>query len=149
MLFPKRRDDVAWLSACRTRRGGATTSRARPRSCPTGRGRGNGRSPERRNPRESPAHLLLVVLEVLQRGDRLTNEGNVAAVQVGDDTVEMIGDQGASGASPALVGEPESIAKHEVIDEELRAPSEEVRQRGAAYGNIGLSGVCELHNLLS
>jgi hypothetical protein len=46
-----------------------------------------------------------------------------------DDTVEMIGDQGASGASPALVGEPGSVAKHEVIDKKLRAPSEKVRER--------------------
>jgi hypothetical protein len=30
-------------------------------------------APKRRNPRESPAHLPLVVLELLQRGDRLTN----------------------------------------------------------------------------
>jgi hypothetical protein len=58
---------------------------------------------------------------------------------VGDDTIEVIGDQGASGASPALVGEPGSVAEHEVIDEELRAPSEEVRQRGAAF--IGLESI--------
>jgi hypothetical protein len=50
---------------------------------------------------------------------------------VGDDSVEVIGDQGASGASLALVGEPSAVAEHEVIDEELRAPSEEIRQRGA------------------
>jgi hypothetical protein len=85
-------------------------------------------APERRNPRESPAHVPLVVMELLQRGDRLTNEGNVATVQVRDDTVEVIGDQGASGASPALVGEAETVAKHEVIDEKLRAPSKEVCQ---------------------
>jgi hypothetical protein len=57
----------------------------------------------------------------------------------GDDTIEVIGDQGASGASPALVGEPGSVAEHEVIDEELRAPSEEVRQRGATF--IGLESI--------
>src|SRR5262245_11149389 len=96
-------------------------------------------APERRNPRESPAHLPLVLLELLRRGDRRTNEGNVAAVQVGDDTVEVIGDQGASGASAALVGEPESVAEHEVIDEELRAPLEEVLQRGAPF--LGLESV--------
>src|SRR5262249_46432507 len=95
--------------------------------------------PERRNPRESPAHLPLVVLELLQRRDRRTHEGNVAAVQVRDDTVEVIGDQGASGASPALVGEPESVAEHEVIDEELRAPPEEVRKRGASL--VGLESI--------
>src|SRR5262249_20589220 len=94
---------------------------------------------QRRNPREPPAQLPLVVLELLQRGDRRTHEGNVAPVQVGDDTVEVIGDQGASSASPPLVGEPESVAEHEVIDEELRAPSEEVRQRGAA--SIGLEPI--------
>jgi len=40
----------------------------------------------------------------------------------------MVGDKGASGASLALFGEPVPIAEHEVIDEKLRAPSEEVRQ---------------------
>src|SRR5439155_18472070 len=85
-------------------------------------------APERRDPRESPAHLPLVVLELLQRGDRCTIEANVAAVQVGDDTVEVIGDQGAAGASTALVGEPGSVAEHEVVDEELGAIPEELRQ---------------------
>ncbi len=83
-------------------------------------------APERRNPRKSPAHLPLVALELRQRGDRLTNETNVAAVQVGIDTIEVIGDQGTSGASAALVGEPESVAEHEVIDEELRASLKQV-----------------------
>jgi hypothetical protein len=58
---------------------------------------------------------------------------------VRDDTVEVIGDQGASGASPALVGEPESVTEHEVVDHELRAPSEELCQGGAAL--IGLESV--------
>jgi hypothetical protein len=110
-------------------------------------------APERRHPRESPAHSPLVVLELLQRGDRRTHEGNVTAVQVGDDTVEVIGDQGASGASPALVGEPESVPEHEVIDEELRAPAEEVFERGAPVvglesirlvGRVGLPRYAEL-----
>ncbi len=73
-------------------------------------------APERRDPRKSPAHLPLVVLKLLQRGDRLTNECNVAAVQVRDDTVEMVGDKGASGAALTLVGEPRAVAEHEVID---------------------------------
>src|SRR5215207_8377083 len=93
-------------------------------------------APERRNPRKSPAHLPLVVLEIPQRGDRGTNEGNVAAVQVGDDTVEVIGNQGASGASPALVGEASSVAEHEMVDEKLRAPPEEVCQRGASVVRV-------------
>src|SRR5262245_23265831 len=96
-------------------------------------------APERGNPRESPAHLPLVALEVLQRGDRRTNESDVVAVQVGNDGVEVIGDEGASGTSPALGGQPESVAEHEVIDQQLRAPAEEVRQRGAAF--VGLESV--------
>jgi hypothetical protein len=56
-----------------------------------------------------------------------------------DDTVEVIGNQGASGASPALVGEQGSVAEHEMIDEELRAPLEEVFKRGAAF--IGLESI--------
>ena len=81
---------------------------------------------ERRNPRKSPAHLPLIALELRQQRDRFTNETNVAAVQVCTDTIEVIDDQGTSGASAALVGEPESVAEHEVIDEELRAPLKQV-----------------------
>src|SRR5262245_61959856 len=94
---------------------------------------------ERRNPRESPSHLSPVVLELRQWGYRRTNEGNVAAVQMRDDAVEVIGDQGAPSASLALVGEPESAAEHEVIDEKLRAPLEEIRERRAPC--VGLESI--------
>jgi hypothetical protein len=59
-------------------------------------------------------------LKTVKIPSRFTDEGNVAAVQVGNDTVEVIGDEGASGASLALFGNAVSVAEHEVIDEELR-----------------------------
>src|SRR6266702_56003 len=46
--------------------------------------------------------------------------------QMHDDPVEAVRDRRAGRAAGGVVG-PE----HEVVDEELRAPSEEVRQRGA------------------
>jgi hypothetical protein len=70
---------------------------------------------------------------------RFTDEGNVAAVQVGNDTVEVIGDEGASGASLALFGNAVSVAEHEVIDEELRASAKEVPWCGASL--VGLESI--------
>jgi hypothetical protein len=54
--------------------------------------------------------------------------------QVDDEAVEPVRDRRAGRASRRVVG-PE----HEVVDEELRAPSEEVCQRGAPF--IGLESV--------
>jgi hypothetical protein len=54
--------------------------------------------------------------------------------QVNRKAVKAVGDHRARGAAPRPVR-----PKHEVIDEELRVPSEEVCQRGAAI--IGLEPV--------
>jgi hypothetical protein len=64
----------------------------------------------------------------VQRRDRGADERHVAAVEVGDDAVEVVGDQGAAGASLPFVRKPEPDAEHEVVDEELGAPPKEVRQ---------------------
>jgi hypothetical protein len=83
--------------------------------------------------------LSLIIVELWQRGDRRGDEGNAAAVQVGNDRIEVIGDQGASGAALAFLGEPSAIAEHEVIDEQLRAPSKQVCQRCAPL--MGLESI--------
>src|SRR5215510_7130527 len=54
------------------------------------------------------------------------------------ETSETIGDRRAGWASRGVVG-----AKHEMVDQKLRAPSEEVRQRGAA--TIGLEAILLVH----
>ena len=54
--------------------------------------------------------------------------------QVHDDPVEAVRDRRAGRAAGSVVG-PE----HEVVDEELRAPSEEIRQRGAPL--VGLESI--------
>jgi hypothetical protein len=53
---------------------------------------------------------------------------------VADDPVEVVDDQGAAGASPALVGEPGSVAEHEVVDEELGARGVHKLDHGAFAG---------------
>src|SRR2546423_5244596 len=48
---------------------------------------------------------------------------------MGDDSVEMIGDEGAAGASGIVLVDPEPEAEHEVVDEQLGAAVEEFSQR--------------------
>src|SRR3954447_27005619 len=48
------------------------------------------------------------------------------AVEVGDGAVEVIGDEGAAGASRVLLVDPEPEAEHEVVDEQLGAAVEEL-----------------------
>jgi hypothetical protein len=49
-------------------------------------------------------------------------------VEVGDDAIEVIADEGAPGASRVLLVDPIPEADHEVVDEQLGAAVEEVRQ---------------------
>jgi hypothetical protein len=58
-------------------------------------------------------------MQLLERSDRLRHQGHVVAVEVRDRPVEVIGDQGAAGASRVLLVDPESEAEHEVVDEQL------------------------------
>ena len=81
---------------------------------------------ERGRPGKRPAHPLLVGLQLGERRARHRRKRDVVILQVDDDAVEPVRDRRA-GRTPGRVVGPE----HEVVDEELRAPSEEVRQRGA------------------
>src|SRR5436190_1810539 len=81
---------------------------------------------EGRDPGETPAHALLIAGQLLERADRLDHQGHVVAVEVREGSVEVIGDEGAAGASRVLLVDPEPVAEHEVVDEQLRAPVEEL-----------------------
>jgi hypothetical protein len=50
------------------------------------------------------------------------------AVEVGDGAVEVVGHERAAGASRVALVDPVPEAEHEVVDEQLRAPVEELRQ---------------------
>src|SRR5207244_7454764 len=89
---------------------------------------------ERRCPGEAPTHPALERPELRDRRARDGSEGDVMVGQVDDGAVEAIGNRRA-GRTPRRVVGPE----HEVVDEKLRAPSEEVCQRGAPL--VGLEAV--------
>jgi hypothetical protein len=59
----------------------------------------------------------------LQWGDRLADQGHVVAVEVGDDPVEVVGDERAADAAGVALVDAVPGAEHEVIDEQLRATS--------------------------
>src|SRR6266498_4001627 len=80
----------------------------------------------RGRPGKRPAHPPLVRLQLRERRARHRPEHHVMVGQVDGDALEPVRDRRA-GRTPRRVVGPE----HEVVDEELRAPSEEVRQRGA------------------
>ena len=84
---------------------------------------------EGRDPGEPPAHPGRVRPQLLQRGDRLADQGHVVAVEVGDDAVEVVCDERAAGAARVLLVDAEPEAEHEVVDEQLRAAVEEVGER--------------------
>ena len=89
---------------------------------------------ERRCPGKGPSHSTLVRLQLREWRQRHRRECDVMVRQVDGDAVEPVRDRRAGGASSLEVG-PE----HEVVDEELRAPSEKVRQRGTPF--IGFESV--------
>src|SRR5919106_598153 len=81
---------------------------------------------ERGRPGKRPPHPPLVRLQLRERRPRHRRKRDVVVGQVDDEAVEAVRDRRA-GRTPRRVVGPE----HEVVDEELRAPSEEVCQRGA------------------
>jgi hypothetical protein len=89
---------------------------------------------ERRRPGKRPVHPPLVCLQLRKRRARHRPEHHVMVGQVNNDALEPVRDSRA-GRTPRRVVGPE----HEVVDEELRTPSEEVCQRGAPF--IGLESV--------
>ena len=89
---------------------------------------------ERGRPRERPPHPPLVRLQLRERRPRHRRERDVVVRQVHGEAVEPVRDRRAGRAARRVVG-PE----HEVVDEELRAPLEEVCQRGAPL--VGLESI--------
>jgi hypothetical protein len=89
---------------------------------------------ERRCPRERPAHPMLVGLQLRERRPRHRTQRHVVIVQMDFEAVEAIGDRRASRTTRGVVG-PE----HEVVDQELRAPFEQIRQRSTSI--VGLEPV--------
>src|SRR5271166_3232038 len=89
---------------------------------------------ERGRPRKPPPHPPLIRLQRRERRPRHRRKRDVVVRQVDDEAVEPVRDHRA-GRTPRRVVGPE----HEVVDEELRAPSEEVCQRCAPL--IGLESV--------
>src|SRR5918996_311913 len=97
----------------------------------SGHGRELGDGPlaaERGSPGERPPHPPLVLLQLLERRPRDSPEHHIMIGQVNYEPIEAVRDRRA-GRTARCVVRPE----HEVVDEELRAPSEEVRQQGAAF----------------
>src|SRR3954462_9631563 len=79
---------------------------------------------------KGPAHAALVGLQRGDRGARHRDHPDVVVLQVYGEAVEAIGDRRARRAAARVLG-----SEHEVVDEELRAPTEEVGQRrGAGFG---------------
>ena len=76
------------------------------------------------DPREAPAHPALVGLELLERRARDAEHRHVAGVEVRS-TPSNVSAHRRAGRAARLVARPE----HEVVDEQLRAPVEELRQR--------------------
>ena len=85
---------------------------------------------QRRRPRKRPAHPALVGRELVDRCARDRDERDVVVLEVRDRAVEAVGDRRARRAAGREVR-----AEHEVVDEQLRAPAEEVGQgRRAVLG---------------
>src|SRR3989454_12373083 len=78
--------------------------------------------------------LFRSLLQLRERRPRHRRKRDVVVRQVDDEAAEPVRDRRA-GRTPRRVVGPE----HEVVDEELRAPSEEVCQRGAPL--VGLESI--------
>src|SRR2546421_8503507 len=89
---------------------------------------------ERRRPGEAPAHPPLVRLQLRERSPRHGAECDVVIREVDDGAVEAVSDRRAGRTPSGVVG-----SEHEVIDEELRASSEEVSEGRRAF--VGLEVV--------
>src|SRR5919205_1039842 len=85
----------------------------------------------RRRPGEGPPHPPLVGLEGGDRGPGDGDHRDVVVLEVDHRSVEAVGDRRARGAAGGEV-RPE----HEVVDEQLRAPAEEVGERGGAFRRV-------------
>jgi len=95
---------------------------------------------EGRHPLDAPAHAPPVGLERRERRARDEDQAGVPMVEVHDDAVEVVHPERAALAAllPARV-------EHEVLDDELAAPLEEIRERLAAAGAVEHAGLVHLH----
>jgi hypothetical protein len=89
---------------------------------------------DRGRPGKGPAHSPLVRLQLRERRPRDRPQYDVVVGQVHGEPVEAVRDRRA-GRTPRRVVGPE----HEVVDEQLRTPSEEVCQRGPPL--VGLESI--------
>src|SRR5450755_3590385 len=85
-------------------------------------------------PGEAPAHPPLVCLQLRERGSRHRAERDVVIREVDDGAVEAVRDRRAARAPCCVVR-----AEHEVIDEQLRASGEEIREGRCA--GVGVEAV--------
>src|SRR6202008_3738284 len=90
--------------------------------------------PEGGGPRERPAHSLFVYPQFRQGRARNRPEHHIVVGQVDRNPVKSVRDGRAGGTTGDVLG-----PKHEVVNEELRASPEKVRQRSASI--VGLEAV--------
>src|SRR4030095_15630534 len=95
---------------------------------------------ERGCPGKRPAHLPPEGLQFVERSARNRNDRNVMVLEVDDEAVEPVRDRRA-GRTPRRVVGP----KHEVVNKELRAPSEQVGERGAPLVGFEPVFLVDLH----
>src|SRR5438094_871656 len=89
-----------------------------------------------REPLEAPAHALVISGEIGIRRPGNRDHGDVAVVEVDDRAVEAVGPARAARAA----GVP-ARAEHEVIDDELAAPVEQLGERLPAVAPFELIGL--------
>src|SRR5206468_11006258 len=83
------------------------------------------------HPRNAPAHAALVALQLLHRRLRDEGERHVASVQVREYTFDAVGHRRARRATGLV-----ARAEHEVVDEQLGAPVEQLAERLLAVVRI-------------
>src|SRR5215469_7980767 len=88
------------------------------------------------DPPEAPAHVLLVSVDLSERSARNDRECHIAIMEMNRDAVEIVGPERARLASLFPIG-----AEHEVIDDQLGAPVEEIGERKGAIRPLELVGL--------
>src|SRR5262249_3201829 len=78
----------------------------------------------RRDPREAPAHALLVCADLAERRARHRGECHVTMLEMDRDTIEIVGPERAGRAALVPIW-----TEHEMINDQLGALLEEVDER--------------------
>src|SRR5262249_5524587 len=81
------------------------------------------------HPLEAPAHAFLERLELFERRARHRGEIGVAGIEMHDGALEIVRPERAALAGGVPIG-----VEHQVIDDELRAAAEEIREPYLALG---------------